>query len=179
MRFLTANCNTEEHMAPAENRLTEWLREAQAMEKQAEAMLDALAEGIEHYPDVKAQIERHFQEAREQAAALQGHVERIGEGAPTWKESAGQCAAMGQGLSGAFVGGKFVKRAIAEISCYNILIGAAAALGDEETRIACEGILRQEEAMLNWLKNYLASATAQYLDREETLDDETSTLPKP
>ena len=72
-------------MATAENRLTEWLRDAQAMEKQAEAMLDALAEGIEHYPDVKAQIERHLQEAREQVSALQGYVEQFGEGAQTWK----------------------------------------------------------------------------------------------
>ena len=70
-------------MTPAENRLTEWLRDAQAMEKQAEVMLDALAEGIEHYPDVNAQIERHFQQAREQAAALQALVERFREGAPT------------------------------------------------------------------------------------------------
>jgi ferritin-like metal-binding protein YciE len=163
-------------MATAENRLTEWLRDAQAMEKQAEAMLDALAEGIEHYPDVKAQIERHLQEAREQVSALQGYVEQFGEGAQTWKESAGQCAVMGQGLSGVFLGGSFVKRAITEISCYNILIAAAAALGDDETRTVCEGILCQEEAMLNWLKSYLASATAQYLDPEETPDGETSTL---
>jgi ferritin-like metal-binding protein YciE len=166
-------------MATAENRLTEWLRDAQAMEKQAEAMLDALAEGIEHYPDVKAQIERHLQEAREQVSALQGYVEQFGEGAQTWKESARQCAVMGQGLSGVFLGGKFVKRAITEISCYNILIAAAASLGDDETRAVCEGILCQEEAMLNWLKNYLASATAQYLDPEETPDGETSTLSEP
>jgi ferritin-like metal-binding protein YciE len=57
-----------------------------------------------------------------------------GEGTSTWKESAGQCVAMGQGLSGAFVGEKLVKRAITEISCYNILIAAAAAVGDSETR---------------------------------------------
>jgi ferritin-like metal-binding protein YciE len=165
-------------MTPAENLLTEWLHDAQAMEKQAEVMLNALAEGIEHYPDVKAQIERHFQQAREEAAALQAHVERFREGAPTWKEAAGQCVVMGQGLSGAFAGGNFVKRAIAEISCYNVLIVAAAGLGDDETRVVCEDILRREETMLNWLKNYLASATARYLDLEEKLEGETTTLPK-
>ncbi len=108
-------------MATIENRLTEWLRDAQVMEKQATTMLDALAKGIENYPDVKAQIERHLQETREQATALQGYVERRGEGALTWKESAGQCVAVREGLSGAFVGDKLVKRAITEISCYNIL----------------------------------------------------------
>jgi len=166
-------------MATVENRLTEWLRDAQAMEKQATTMLDALARGIENYPDVKAQIERHLQETREQATALQGHVERRGEGALTWKESAGQCVAMGQGLSGAFVGDKLVKRAITEISCYNILIAAAAAVGDSETRAACQDILSNEEAMVGWLKNYLASATVQYLSREETPDENPTALSKP
>ena len=33
--------------------------------------------------------------------------------------------------------------------------------------------------MVDWLKNYLASATVKYLDREETPDGETSTLSKP
>jgi ferritin-like metal-binding protein YciE len=149
------------------------------MEKHATTMLDALAKRIENYPDVKAQIERHLQETREQAAALQEYVERRGEGASTWKDSAGQSVAMGQGLGGAFVGDTLVKRAITEISCYNILIAAAAAVGDSETRTACEDILRQEEAMVGWLKNYLASATATYLDREETPAGETSTLSKP
>ena len=166
-------------MATAENRLTDWLRDAEAMEKQATTMLDALAEGIENYPDVKAQIERHLQEARDQAAAMQGYGERRGEGGPGWKESAGQCVAMGQGLSGAFVGDKLVKRAITEISCYNILIASAAAVGDKETRGVCEDILLREKAMLNWLINYLASATFAHLGREETPDGETSTLSKP
>jgi ferritin-like metal-binding protein YciE len=142
-------------------------------------MLDALAKGIENYPDVKAQIERHLQETREQAATLQGYVQRRGEGAPNWKESAGQCVAMGQGLSGAFVGDRLVKRAITEISCYNILTAAAAALGERETRAACDDILCQEEAMLSWLKNYLASATVEYLSPEEAPEGAASTLSKP
>ena len=112
-------------MATTEKRLTEWLRDAHAMEKHATTMLDALAKRIENYPDVKAQIQRHLEETREQAAALQEYVERRGEGASTWKDSAGQSVAMGQGLGGAFVGDKLVKRAITEISCYNILIAAS------------------------------------------------------
>jgi ferritin-like metal-binding protein YciE len=59
-------------MAAAENGVNEWLRDAEAMEKQAARMLDALAKRIEIYPDVKVQIERHLQEMREQATTLQG-----------------------------------------------------------------------------------------------------------
>jgi len=177
-RPLTAHVCTEENMATAENGLNEWFRDAEAMEKQATTMLDALAKRIEIYPDVKAQIERHLQEMREQATAMQGYLERGREGAPTPKESAGPSVPAGPDLSGAFVGDKFVKRAITEISCYNILIAAAAAVGDSETRAACEDILCQEEAMLSWLKYYLASATVEHLGPEETLDREASTLSK-
>ncbi|QGM48220.1 DUF892 family protein [Methylocystis heyeri] len=166
-------------MATAENGLTEWFRDAEAMEKQATTMLDALAKRIEIYPDVKAQIERHLQEMREQATALQGYLERPREGAPTLKELVGQSIATQPDLSGAFVGDKLVKRAITEISCYNILIAAAAAVGDSETRATCQDILCQEEAMLNWLKNYLASSTVEYLSPEETPDGEASTHSKP
>jgi ferritin-like metal-binding protein YciE len=74
---------------------------------------------------------------------------------------------------------KLVKRAITEISCYNILIAAAAAVGERETRAARGDILCQEEAMLSWLKNYLASATVEYLSPEEAPEGAASTLSKP
>ena len=64
-------------MATAENGVNEWLRDAEAMEKQATRMLDALANRIDIYPDVKEQIERHLQEMREQATTLQGGSSRV------------------------------------------------------------------------------------------------------
>jgi ferritin-like metal-binding protein YciE len=166
-------------MATATERINCLLLDAHAVEKQAKTMLDALARRIENYPDVKAQIERHLREGREQAAALQGYVGRHADATPNWKDSTGQSVAMGQGLSGAFVGDKFVKRAMIEISCYNILLGAAAAVGDSETRAVCEDILRQEEAMAEWLRKYIASATMEYLGRKEMPDGEAPTLSKP
>jgi ferritin-like metal-binding protein YciE len=102
-------------MATATERISRLLLDAHAVEKQAKTMLDALARRIENYPDVKEQIERHFREGRERAAALQGYVDRHADATPNWKDSTGQSVAMGQGLSGAFVGDKFVKRAMIEI----------------------------------------------------------------
>ena len=150
-------------------RLMQWLEGADAMEKHAEMMLNALAQRIENYQEVKAKIERHLQDAQEQAVALQVYVEQQrNKDAITWKQSAEQRVTMGHGFSGEFAGNEFMKRAITEISCYKILISAAASVGDSETRGICEDILRREEAILAWLQNYLASATEQYLDHEET-----------
>ena len=39
-------------------RLIEWLRDAHAMEAQAESMLSKQASRIQHYPELKARIER-------------------------------------------------------------------------------------------------------------------------
>lgn len=35
----------------------DWLRDAHAMEKQAESMLEAMAKRIDNYPDLRARIE--------------------------------------------------------------------------------------------------------------------------
>ena len=84
----------------------------------------------------------------------------------------GQPAAKDQSLSGAFVGTEATKGAMTKLSGYNIIIAAAAhAAGDSETRAVCEEILRKEEAMAQWLKNYVASATGEYLVHEKSFRD--------
>ena len=155
-------------MATVKDRLMQWLDEADAMERHAETMLNAIAQRIANYQDVKSKIENHLQEAQELADALQAYVEtRRSEDTSAWKDSSGQRVARGQGLGAAFAGNEVIKREITDISCYNLLIEAAAAVGDDETRAVCEDILHREEVMLDWLKRYLASATEDYLDQGE------------
>ena len=47
--------------------LEDWLRDAHAMEKQAEEMLKAQAKRIEHYPALSARIDQHLHETEHQA----------------------------------------------------------------------------------------------------------------
>ena len=162
-------------MATANERLMQWLHDARAMQQHAKEMLRALARHIENYPEVKAQTKRLLQETQDHAIALQDCIEWRGGDTSILKDPAGQPEATEKCLSGAFVGPKAVKRAMTEISGYNIIIAAAAdAADDSETREVCEKILRQEEAMAEWLKNYLASATAEYLGRREETSGETA-----
>jgi Uncharacterized protein conserved in bacteria len=42
----------------------DWLRDAHAMEKQAESMLESMASRIENYPDLRARIEQHSNETK-------------------------------------------------------------------------------------------------------------------
>ena len=47
-------------------------------------------------------------------------------------------------------------------------MATAEQVGDQETKRVCEQILREEEAMYDWLNQNLAMLTRRYLQREET-----------
>ena len=162
-------------MATAEERLMEWLRDVHAVEEQAETMLKGMASRIQNYPDLKARIEQHIEETKRQAELVRGCIERRGGNTSTLKDTAGKMLAMGQAMSGMFVGDEVMKGSIAsyafeamEIASYNILIEAATAVGDTETADVCTQILVEEEAMSDWLAENIGPLTRRYLSLEET-----------
>lgn len=162
-------------MATAEDRLMEWLRDAHAAEEQAKTMLSGMASRIQNYPELKARIQQHERETERQAELVRGCIERRGGSTSTIKDTSAKLVALGQAMSGMFVGDEVIKGSIAsyafeamEISSYTILIATAEQVGDAETARICQQILREEEAMAEWLKQNLPTLTQQYLRREET-----------
>lgn len=160
-------------MADIDQRYMSWLRDAHAMEMQALQMMEALVKRIETYPELRQRIQRHIEETRGQADQLARCIQRLGGDTSVLKDTAARFMAMAQGLSGVFVGDEIVKGAMAsytfehfEISSYRVLIAAAEAVGDMETKRVCETILREEEAMADWLADHLPSVTQQHLRRE-------------
>jgi ferritin-like metal-binding protein YciE len=160
-------------MTEAEERFMQWLRDAHAMEKQAEQMLAGLAGRIESYPQVKSKIEEHLQQTKEQARRLDRCIERRGGDTSTFKDLLGQFVAVGQSFTGMFAGDEVIKGSLAsytlehmEIASYRILIAAAEELGDRETASVCSEILREEEAMAAWLADNIGLLTGEYLRRE-------------
>ncbi len=80
--------------------------------------------------------------------------------------------AMGQAMGGMMVNDEIVKGAQMgyvfenlEIASYKILIAAAEAVGDMQTKEVCERILVEEVAMADWLRDHLAELTQAYLTR--------------
>jgi ferritin-like metal-binding protein YciE len=165
----------EDVMATSSERLMEWLRDAHAMEEQSEHMLHNTARRLEHYPDLRSQFEKHRQESIRQAQRIKACIKRRGGETSTIKDTAAKVIAFAQGASGLFVGDEVVKATLAvdtfehmEIASYKILVAAAEAVGDPETRSACEENLREEEAMAEWLEQNIDSVTQRYLAREAT-----------
>lgn len=152
--------------------LIQWLRDAHAMEEQAETMLNGLLNRIENYPELSNRISQHIEETKNQAARLKRCLDSLGEGSSMLKDAAGKLMAMGQAVSGVFAGDEVMKGSLAsytfehmEIASYTILIAAAKSLGETEVASACEENLREEIAMAGWLKDKLPATTQQFLAR--------------
>ena len=80
----------------------DWLRDAHAMEKQAESMLEAMAKRIDNYPDLRARIEQHLSETKHQITLLEGVIERNNISRSVVKDSMSKMAAFGQSIGGVF-----------------------------------------------------------------------------
>lgn len=162
--------------------LVEWLRDAQAAERQAETMLSGTADRLERYPQFSAGLRQHSEASGRQASELEQCLSRLGETTSAIKQMTGQVTAVGQTLSGLIVGDEVIKAALAistfaemEISSYRILIAAANACGETEVVQQCEQLLNEEMDFHHWIERQLPMLTQEYLEREETA----STSPAP
>ncbi len=161
-------------MANAKERLLQWMRDAHAMEKQAEQILAIEAKRIENYPELKAKLEQHLGETKRQGDRLRARLEKLnGGGTSATKDTMAALMGFTQGMSGMFAGDEVLKGSLAnyafehmEIASYKMLIAAAEEAGDVESRQVCEQNLREEEAMARWLDEHVGSMTRQFLARE-------------
>jgi ferritin-like metal-binding protein YciE len=166
-------------MATPKENLLDWLRDAHAMEQQAEQMLKAQSGRLEHYPQLKARIDQHIEETLGQQKIIEQCLQRLGGESSTIKDLGGKLMAFGQAVGGSLMSDEVIKGAMAgyvfenmEIASYTVLIAAAGAAGDTETRKACETILPQEVAMADWLLEHLPQLTAAFLSRSVDPDKE-------
>lgn len=163
---------------PTEN-LLDWLRDAHAMEQQAEKMLKAQAERLENYPEFRERIVQHIAETEGQQRLLGECIKRLGGSPSTLKDLAGKLMAFGQAVGGMTMSDEVVKGAMSgyvfenlEIASYTVLIEAATASGDELTAEACRAILKEEVAMADWLREHLPEITRAFLSRSATPGEE-------
>lgn len=159
-------------MSDTRDWLIQWLRDAHAMEEQAETMLNGLLGRLENYPDLAERIRVHLEETKTQAERLERCLEQLDEDPSTIKDAGGKLMAWGQSLSGFFAGDEVLKGSLAgfafenmEIASYTILIAAARRLNEEEIARTCEQSLQEEIAMADWLQSNLDATTAQFLER--------------
>lgn len=152
----------------------DWLRDAHAMEKQAESMLESMAGRIDNYPDLRARIEQHLTETKRQITVLEEILKRNDISRSVLKDSMSKMAAFGQSIGGMLPSDEIVKGAISgyvfeqfEIACYTSLLVAAEKAGDTASIPAIKSILAEELDMADWLLKHLPNTTAQFLLRSD------------
>ncbi|UAW97510.1 ferritin-like domain-containing protein [Halopseudomonas nanhaiensis] len=157
--------------------LVDWLRDAHAMEQQAETMLKAQSERLEHYPELRARIEEHITETQGQRELIEQCLARYDASPSGIKDFGGKMMAFAQGVGGSIMTDEVVKGAAMgyvfenlEIASYTVLIAAAKEVGDTETQRACETIIEQEIAMAQWLKDHLPQVVSAFLTRDAAPD---------
>lgn len=158
-----------------DDNLNDWLRDAHAMEEQADKMLNAQADRLEHYPELRARIVQHIEETRWQRGVLDEILARRDISNSVVKDIGAKLMAFGQAVGGMTVSDEVVKGAMAgyvfenlEIATYTSLIAAAKTAGDSATAASCEQILAQEKAMAAWLLEHLPQVTQAFLTRSAT-----------
>ena len=152
----------------------DWLRDAHAMEKQAESMLESMASRIDNYPDVRARIEQHITETKQQITVLEEILDRNDISRSMLKDSMSKMMAFGQSVGGMVTSDEIVKGSISgyvfeqfEIACYSSLLAAAKKAGDMASVPAIESILAEEQRMADWLIQHIPDTTEQFLLRSD------------
>lgn len=154
--------------------LVDWLRDAHAMEQQAESLLKRQAERLNNYVEMRRRIEQHIEETRSQAQRIEECINRVDGDTSAMKDIGGKISANMSALFNAAAEDEVVKNTIGsyafehfEIASYRSLIAAAEAVGDQYIARVCREILQEEEAMASWLEEHLPETTQMFLKRDE------------
>ncbi len=153
--------------------LAAWLRDAHAMEGQAETLLTAQIERLENYPEALPRLRSHLEETKAQRQALETCLEQLGESTSSLKDGTMKVAANLQGWMHAMSGDEVLKNALAsaafeqfEAASYKMLVSAARVADEPEIARTCETLLEQEVSMADWVWSELQPLTEKYLRRE-------------
>ena len=159
-------------MTTPRDNLISWLRDAYAMEGQAVSLLETQIDRLDHYPETLPRLREHLLETREQQAAVEQCLDRLGSDPSALKTGAMKFAANMQGMMHAMASDEVLKHALAshafeqfEAGCYCSLTAAAEEAGEPEIARTCERIMRQEQDMGHWVWEHLPQMTRKYLER--------------
>lgn len=152
--------------------LVEWLRDAHAMEEQAEKMLSSFCDRLEHYPELKGELTNQINMSQNQQATLQQCLDQLGESSSAIKDAGAKLMGWSQALSGTLMSDEVVKGVMSiyvftqmEIASYTILAAAAQQAGLTNVQTVCEELLSQEKIRGQWLYDYLPRITQAFLAR--------------
>jgi ferritin-like metal-binding protein YciE len=150
------------------------LRNAHAMEKEAEQIMRRQAERLDHYPEVLSRLRAHIRETEQQIKRLEVILDRHDQSHSTLKDMALQAIGNTLAVSHAMAEDEILKNTFAnfafenyEIAAYRALIALAEKQDDRKALAPLRSSLREEEGMASWIEKNLTKVTLTYVDRED------------
>ena len=140
----------------------DWLRDAHAVEKHAESLLQALATRLEGYPLVKARVDQYLEHTREQQQQVKEVLKRYDCNWSALKDALGRMSVVGQAASDMLRDEEGVRIAVSayvfcnyKVATYTTLLTAAQQAEDIAGVQVIQHILQQEKQMADWLLQQL------------------------
>ncbi len=146
--------------------LVTWLNDAYAMEQTLVETLERQVGHMKGMPDAQNKIRQHIELSKDQAQRVKGCIEQLGGKISHTKSALGNMMGSLQGMAPSAAKDKALKDALMdfaaenfEIASYRTLAAAARDCGHPEIATTCEGILREEEQMAQWVNQQLPKLT--------------------
>ncbi|MFC7331765.1 ferritin-like domain-containing protein [Rhodocista pekingensis] len=153
--------------------LIDYLRDAYAMEQQALSVIDRQLERVANYPSVQQRLQQHRTETESQAERLETCLQRLGSDTSAVKTGVAKLGSNLQAMMNMFASDEIMKDMISnyafenyEAVNYKILATTAEIAGEPEVARIANEILKEEEAMIQWLDENVPSVTRDYLARD-------------
>lgn len=149
------------------------LRNAHAMENQAQELMERQSGRTGEFPALHMRIRQHLDETRQQLRRLETALRELGETESTLKDTA--MSAMGNltAMAHAIAGDEVLKNTFAnnafehyEIAAYKSLLALSRHAGVDLVA-QLQASLREEEEMASWIDSHIEDLTLQYLAKEE------------
>ncbi len=149
------------------------LRNAHAMERQAQELMERQSQRSSDYPEVKQRLLQHLEETRTHLKRLERGLESLGETHSALKDTALAMGANLAAMAHTVAGDEILKNTFAsnafehyEIAAYKSLIALCDKAG-VNLKADLEETLKDEERMAQWIDDHLRDVTLQYLSHEE------------
>jgi len=151
------------------------LKNAHAMENQAQEILERQIERMDDYPQVQAKLREHLDETRQQLKRLDECLSNLDESASTVKDTVMAFGSNIAAMAHAAAGDEVLKNTFAnsalehyEIAAYKSLMALSRAAGIGAESLLAES-LREEENMASWVDGHVLDITNDYLRQKQTV----------
>ena len=146
------------------------LRNMHALEQTAIELTERQVERLEHYPEMKAQLQKHHVESQEQSRRLEAILQRHGTAPSTVKSAVTSvmgnvAAALHAPASDEILKNTFANFAFEhqEIAAYTSLIAMAEQIGDVAALPSLRQSLSEEQAMAKFIEGAIVPTTQKYM----------------